>query len=312
MRRHHQEVHVVGDRQRGQRRTFVIGRAAELREEILAVAGPPRGDLALEKVDEIGAGPHPLAHLRAGPGLADRRDARLDLVDKRLVDLVRLSPERHAQETGRGEIEREFFDHVVEAQGLPGPAADRRRDPGIEFGRIMPHRLGLERDRQRLPVGAMLVEIHQHQAAREQQVEHRPPALFGREDLVAVEQYELIRIGAEQVDAGAAERAIAIHRAIARRHVFRERDRIGEQFEGVADERQAVIARDMIEHTLSLTREPVRAGVLQHGVAHRRILSDMPAWQASNTGITNVLQPGRGSRGFDRRDAWTSQTVLPW
>src|SRR3546814_4906469 len=41
-------------------------------------------------------------------------------------------------------------------------------------------RFGLESDRQRLAVGAMFFEIHQHQPAREKQVEYRPPALFGR------------------------------------------------------------------------------------------------------------------------------------
>jgi hypothetical protein len=51
----------------------------------------------------------------------------------------------------------------------------------VHFGDIAAHRLRLEGNPQRAPIHAVMVEIHQHQPAREQQVEQRPPALFGRE-----------------------------------------------------------------------------------------------------------------------------------
>src|SRR3546814_12484257 len=94
--------------------------------------------------------------------------------------------------------------------GLAAPLAVARPNPLVQRIGIVAHRLGLERDREYLAVGAVLFEIHQHEPAREEQVEHRPPALFGREDFLAVEHDQLVRFGPVERDAAPADAVVAI------------------------------------------------------------------------------------------------------
>ena len=109
----------------------------------------------------------------------------------------------------------------------------------------MPHRLGLEGDRERAAVRAVLVEIKQHQPAREQAVEQGAPALFAGKDPVPVEQHKLVRLGPAQHHRPAAESSVAVNLAVAGDHVGGEGVRIGEHPEGVADDRRPAVARDM-------------------------------------------------------------------
>ena len=268
VRRHHQEIHVIGDRRGAERLAVVPHRAAEDREEILARAGPPRRNLALEQIDQIGARLHALAHRRAGQRRSDRGDRCLHLIDERLVDPVGLRAQRHAEETRRGEIEAQRLHRVVKAQLLARPLADARGDSRVQLLGVMPHRLRLEGDRHHLAIGAVVLEIHQHQPAREQQVEHRAPALFGREHLVAIEQHQLVRVGAEHDDRWPAERVVAIDRAVGRHHPLRESERILEHLEGVAEERQPVFAGNPRDRSRRVERQPMRVGFDRVGVGH--------------------------------------------
>ena len=91
----------------------------------------------------------------------------------------------------------------------------------------------------------MVIEIEQHQAAREQLVEDRAPALLGREIAVAVEQHQLVRIRADHGDLPAAEGLGAIYVAVLLDHAPGETVWIGQHAESVADQRQAPVAGDM-------------------------------------------------------------------
>src|SRR3546814_4300078 len=157
----------------------------------------------------------------------------------RSVDLVRLRPPRNAEEARRGEVERQFLDRGIEFEGLAAPLADARPNPLIQRIGILAHRLGLERDREYLAVGAVLFEIHQHEPAREEQVEHRPPALFGREDFLTVEHDQLVRFGPVERDAAPAEAVVAIDAAIFGDHAASESGVVAQLFERIAELRRA-------------------------------------------------------------------------
>ena len=290
MRRHHQEVHVIRDRVLAQGRPALIGRAAEMREEILPVARAPAGDFALEQIDQIAARRHPLRHRRAGQRIAHRGDARLHLVDERLVDPFGLGPQVHAEEAFRRQIERQRLDRVVEAHWPVRPAAHLARDAAIELLGIMAHRLGLERHRKRAAIGAVLLEVHQHQPAREQQVEQRPPALFGREDFVAIEQHQLVRFGAEQLDRRVAERAVTIDMPVPGDHLAPEGAGVLQHSEGVADDRQPVITRNMRERLGGNARQPVRIGGVGMREGHQSLPVTYIAISRVGVGLKRALR----------------------
>ena len=124
----------------------------------------------------------------------------------------------------------------------------------------MPHRPRLERNRQRAAVGPVMVEIDQHQSAGEKLVEHRTPTLFGGEQLVPVEQHQLVRIGPDQADIPPPERPVLVDRTVGGIHPLRKGVRIGQHLEGVADQRPAPLARDMVQRV----RWQLLAPVLGH------------------------------------------------
>ena len=184
-----------------------LRRVAELGEEIVAGRPAPRGNLAGEELRHELVALDPAPHRGAGQGDADDADRRRDHVDERLVDRVRLGPPRDAEERRRGKVEGQRLDRGIEFElGSPtGKAAMPRAMPLVQRAEIVAHRLGLERDRQRLAVGAVVVEVEQHQPARKHTPENRRPAELGREVLVLVEQDELVGLGADQPDVPPAE-----------------------------------------------------------------------------------------------------------
>ena len=259
MRCHHQEVHVIDDGIDRQILAVIVLGLTELGENILPIAGPPHWHHRRKIADEEIAPRHPAPHRRARQRTAHHPDARLHHIDKRLIDLLGIRSPRQTEKAGRGEIERQLLDLGIEQQiALPrrqlcGNACVQRI--GIEL-----HRFGFERHRQRLPVSAMLLEVHQHQPAREQEVEYRTPALFGAENLVAIEQHQLVRLWPDQRHRSATERLVTIDRAIFGNHRTAERNRIAEHFERVADQRPTILARNMIERGRRSARQPMRVG----------------------------------------------------
>ncbi|MGY4465550.1 hypothetical protein ACVWWK_001232 [Bradyrhizobium sp. LB9.1b] len=146
-----------------------MGCAAELREQIIAaVVAASQRNLLPEIADDALAAPDAGRHLRAGQRPADRGDGGGDHVNEGAVDLVDLRPDIGAEKGRRGEIERELLHRRIKLHlaGLRLPLRDARGDAAVEIAQIRLHRPGLERDRQRLAVQPVLVEIQQHQAAR--------------------------------------------------------------------------------------------------------------------------------------------------
>src|SRR3546814_3867240 len=82
---------------------------------------------------------------------------------------------------------------------------------------------------------------------------YRPPALFGREELVAVEQHQLVRLGADERHAATAKAFRAINLAVAGDHAVGEAHGIAKLRERGAEQRDAVVARNRSEeHTSEL------------------------------------------------------------
>ena len=130
------------------------------------------------------------------------------------------------------------------------PFGDAPRDAVVERAEVGLHRRGLEGDAERLAMQAMLVEVHQHQPAREDLVENHAPAAGGGEILLPVEQNQLVGLGPEQGDAAKAEHAAAEHRAVLGVHGFDGADGIPQHGQRVADDRPAVLAWDVLERVL--------------------------------------------------------------
>ena len=248
VRRHHQEIHVVDDRfDAHQAAVFEFG-GGELAEHVLpASLGPAAFGLAGEIVDEEGAAIDALLHLREGQRAAHRRDRGLDHVDEGLIDPVRFRPERQADETVRRQIERQLLDGGIELHIPRTPLVHPRGNPAIEAVRIMPHGAGLERDRQRAAIGAVMVEIEQHQPAGKQAMQHRAPPLIAGKDLRPVEQHQLVRLRPDQCDVPAAHGMDLVDGAIGLIHPPREGMRIGKLIERVADQRPAFFALNVVE-----------------------------------------------------------------
>src|SRR5690606_37408017 len=122
---------------------------------------------------------------------------------------------------------------------------------------IVAHRFGFEGDRQRLAIGAMLFEIHQHQSAREEQVENRTPTLFGRENLLAIEHHQLIGVRSVKRNAASAKAVVAINMAIFYDHAPREGRIVAKLVKRVAEDRQTILAGNMIERAVGVARQPM-------------------------------------------------------
>ncbi len=252
VRGHHQEVHVIDHFVDRHQAAIVIFGGGELAEHVLPAAlGAAAMRFAREIVDQIGTAIDAALHLRERQRLAHRRHAGLDHVDKGGVDPVRLGAPRNADEAVGRQVERQFLDRRIEEQLRPraiaAPFLDPPGDAAVERVRIMPHRAGLEGDRQRAAIGAVMIEIEQHQPAREQLVENRSPALFGAEDLVAVHQQHLVGLGTDQRHVPATEGPVLVHTAVFFDHAPRLAMRVGQHLEGVADDRPPPLARDVRE-----------------------------------------------------------------
>ncbi len=91
----------------------------------------------------------------------------------------------------------------------------------------------------------MLIEVHHHQTAREKTIQEPFPAKPGGKQPLLVEQNELVRFRAEEIDSGLAENVGADHEPVPRRPLFKEPLGIGERFQRAPDQRPSTIARDM-------------------------------------------------------------------
>src|SRR3546814_16311012 len=72
---------------------------------------------------------------------------------------------------------------------------------------------------------------------------YRPPALFGREELVAVEQHQLVRLGADERHAATAKDFRAINLDVAGDHAVGEAHGIAKLREGGDAKRDAEVSR---------------------------------------------------------------------
>jgi hypothetical protein len=85
------------------------------------------------------------------------------------------------------------------------PFRDLPRDPMVQRAEIGLHRRRLESNAQRLPMQAMIVEIHQHQPTREQAVEQKTPSAGRGEVCIAIKQHEFVRLRPQHCDAADSE-----------------------------------------------------------------------------------------------------------
>ena len=160
-------------------------------------------------------------------------------------------PMPRAEKGRRGEVERELLHRGIELHLAGGglPLRNPRRNPGIKRGQIGFHRSGLEGDRERAPVQAMLVEIEQHQPARKQPAEHDLPAMGRGEQLLLVEQHEFVGFRTKCRDAGFAEHVAAIDRPVFRGHPLDFTLGVREDVKRAADERPTFVAGNMPQRT---------------------------------------------------------------
>ena len=197
MCRHHEETHVIGDFLRGHERAVLMRRAAEMREQVLAAALAPERHLTAEIVDDERAAQDAAAHRRSRQRPADDGGGGGHHVDEGALDRRHLGTERRAQERRRREVKRQLLDRGIK-QELRRAQPPRRQplgDPGIERGEIGFERTRFEGDRERAAMEAMLVEIEQHEAAREEQPQIVPPPLGRGEQLRLVGENEAERLG---------------------------------------------------------------------------------------------------------------------
>jgi hypothetical protein len=167
-----------------------------------------------------------------------------------------------ADERRRGKIERQLLDGGIEQELRIAldPARHALLDAGVQLREIRFHWCGFERDRQRLAVQPVLVEIEQHQPAREKQPEDGCPTHLGGEQPLLIEEDELVRLGTKQGDAVHAEQMIAIDGPVCPVHPLDVSDRIAERFQGVADDRPALLAGNMSEILFAERRDACGAG----------------------------------------------------
>ena len=172
-----------------------------------------------------------------------------DHIDEGAGDLVNLGTDASAEERGRGEVEGKLLHRGIEQHRprLRLPLRDAGRDPGIERHQIGLHRAGFERDRQRAPVQAMLLEIEQHQPARKQQAENPAPPERRGELLGLVEQHQFIGLGPEHHQAGLAENMAAIDQPVFGGLPLDLSLGVGQYLQRLADQRPALVAGNMRE-----------------------------------------------------------------
>ncbi len=230
------------------------------------------GDLAGEEPRHEAVALDPAAHRGARQRHADDADRGGDHVDEGLVDRVRLRPPGDAEERGRGEIEGQRLDRRIEAELRPDrEGGDPARDPFVQLAEIVAHRLGLECDRQRLAIGTVMVEVEQHQPAREDAAEDRRPAELAREVLVLVEQHQLVGVGSDQTDVPAAEVVDAVDMAEARDVGGDAGERILEELDRPQQRQRVRLQPRQMSEVAEARLGQVRAGGNESGSPDRRI-----------------------------------------
>ena len=248
VRRHHQETHVIDDILRREQRAVFMGRMAKLREQVVAAAlGAADRNLFGEIGDDALAAPDAARHRCAGERLSDHGDRSRHHVNECIRDVVDFGSDAGAEKGGCREVERELLHRRVEQHRprLRLPFRNPRRDAGVELPQIGFHWARFERHRQSAAVQPMLFEIEQHQPARKQQAENAAPAERRGELLGLVEQHQLVGIGPEQHEAGLAEQMAAIDQAVFPGLPFDLPLGVGEHFQRLADQRPALVARNM-------------------------------------------------------------------
>ena len=235
----------------------LAGRGGELAEHVLPAAFlAPAQRFGAEELAQEFAPLHSAAHPSERQRRADGGDAGLHHVDEGGVDPVSFRPPFDADEAFRGKVERQLLDLRPEAQA-PFPAIHFLRDAAIERTGIMAHRPRLERDGQRPPVGTVVIEIQQHQPAGKQAVQHGAPPLVGGEVLGPVHQHQFVGFRPDQRDLPGAEDMRLVDRAVGLEHPLGEGVRVGGLLERMADDRGALLTRNMVERAVRLVLRPV-------------------------------------------------------
>ena len=264
VRRHHQETHVIDDVLRREQRAVLMGRLAQLREQIVAAAFRAADRNLLGEIgDDALAALDAARHRRAGQRLSDHGDGSRHHVDEGAGDLVDLGADAGAEKRRRREVERELLHRGIEQHrsGLRLPLRHPRRDAGVEVGQIGFHRPGLERHRQRAAVQAMLLEIQQHQPARKQQAENPVPSHSVEENCLAwSNSTSSLASGPSSDEAGLAEQMAAIDQAVFCGLPFDLSLGVGEHLQRLADQRPALVARNMRQRIALRRGEAVDGG----------------------------------------------------
>ena len=128
----------------------------------------------------------------------------------------------------------------------------------------------------------MLFEIHEHQAAGENEVQDRPPTLLGGKHLVTVKQDQLVRFRSDQLDKASTKTVGTIDRAKLADHPAGKRMRILELFKRRADDRPAVSARNIVNVLPLPWREPMGIGSMGVGIGHGNDAPDKIAYSDVN------------------------------
>ena len=245
-----QEDHVVGDVLVAQA-AFFLGRLAQLAEEVRGVRLALFRDQPGHELLQI----TPAAQAPVPEGARYRqtqhRQRGVRRVNEGLVHLVRFRTHAQAEENLRAHVQQQRLDAVEEGEGFAG-------GPGLQAAfHARPHTVdvaGQGRFFERLlhdtAVKLVVGEIAQHQAVGEQPLENRIPGRPAGEHMLLVAQHEFVGVRAEQGDAALKQHAAAIHQAVALGLAVHQTVVVTQKRQRVAEQRQAVIPRDMAQVAL--------------------------------------------------------------
>ena len=164
----------------------------------------------------------------------------------------------------KGDVEQQPFHFFVEQDAvLGGPARDGLFDDRLNLRRVLAHGGRLERALHDAAMEAMLVVVAHDEAALEEVGHDRLPTHFGREVLFAIHQDALDVVGVQEQDALVAGDRDATDRAVLFVVVAKERLRVLEHRQGLADEGPSVLALQMAEVSIG---RPLVVGKLGSGV----------------------------------------------
>ena len=151
---------------------------------------------------------------------------------------------------------------------LPAPVFQLLCENAVHILRVSAHRFRLERDAERAAVHAVMVKIHEHKSAREQQVQDWSPPLFGRKELVAVKQHQFIGFCPDHRNRRITECISAEHLAIGFHHMRAIARRVAEHAKGCTDNRQSVFTGNMGQVANFRAGHPMRVGCFAMGQGH--------------------------------------------